>query len=134
MAIARQQIEQKTRVVITKANRAAARRITVKSYYVVPFSPIRTSITKFAPAWEHKIVHRHNGSSRELFTAYLPNGKKTIQERRQNGEVTWLWLQNYKEVNLIVQPTRELSGTYVDKRYLRWGGKNYMLPTRLPTP
>ena len=108
----------------------------VQSYYASQtYYPDNQSPTKRTVlAWEHKIVHRHNGSSRELFTAYLPSGKKTIQERRHNGEVTWLWLQNYKEVNLLMQPTRELSGTYVDKRYLRWGGRHYMLPTRLPTP
>ncbi|WP_375436193.1 hypothetical protein [uncultured Hymenobacter sp.] len=136
VAVARQQIEQKARVVITKANRAGARRIMVQSYYASrTYYLDNLSPTKRTEmAWEHKIVHRHNGSSRELFTAYLPSGKKTIQERRHNGEVTWLWLQNYKDVNLLMQPIRELSGTYADKRYLRWGGRHYMLPTRLPTP
>ncbi|UOQ66324.1 hypothetical protein [Hymenobacter volaticus] len=59
---------------------------------------------------------------------------KTIQERRHNGEVTWLWLQNYKDVNLLQQPTRELSGTYADRRYLRWDGKTICCLLDSPHP
>lgn len=136
VAITRQQIEQKAKSITTKAYRAGARRIVVQSYYAGrTYYPDNQSPTKRTTlAWKHKIVHRQNSSSRELFTAYLENGKKTIQERRHNGVVTWLWLQSYQEVHSLTQPTFKLSGTYANNRYLRWGGTNYMLPTRLPTP
>jgi hypothetical protein len=134
VAAVRQQVEAKAKFVTNKAYRAGARRIVVQGYYPVQnyYTDNAQPTKKAALAWKHKIVHYHNGSTRELFTAYLTNERKIIQERRHNGEVTWIQLQNYTDVNRLA--TLRSSGTYTAKYYLKWNGKNYLLPARLPKP
>jgi len=136
VAAVRQQVEAKAKFTTTKAFRAGARRIIVQGYYPVQnyYTDNVQPTRKAALAWKHKIVHYHNGSTRELFTAYLTNEKRIIQERRHNGEVTWMQLQSYTDMNRLAMATLRPSGTYTAKYYLKWNGKNYLLPARLPQP
>jgi hypothetical protein len=128
----RQQLEQKAVQQLTKAPRTGAYRIVAKGYY--PASATHKSSSKLA--WKHKIIYRYGGTRLELYTAYSENGKVLLQERRNNGELTWLRLQNYYvPSNLVLPvPTPRSSGTYAAKNYVFWNGKSYLLPNRLVKP
>jgi hypothetical protein len=138
--LVRQQIEQKSRRFVTKAPKTGARRIVVRGFYVrqrdnnTPDGKTGTPV-----AWEHVIKHYRNGSSRELYTAYLDE-KIVLQERRHNGQLTWLRLQNYRDIRLSsIQPAQlvpnpKLSGTYTAADYVKWSGNDYLLPNRAPKP
>ena len=121
----RQQIEQKSNQSPTKAPRKGAYRIVAKGYY-----PVNAGRKL---AWRHNIVYRYDGTRLELYTAYLEDGKVALQERRHNGELTWLKLQSYQvPKNLALSiPTQRSSGTYAAKNYVWWSGKSYLLPNRL---
>lgn len=137
-ATLRQQIEQKSRRFVTKAPKTGARRIVARGFYAA--NPAADPpAKKGAVAWEHVIKHYRNGSSRELYTAYLDE-KIVLQERRHDGQLTWLNLQNYRDIRLNsmmlphLVPTPKLSGTYTATDYVKWNGNSYLLPARLPKP
>lgn len=140
VALVRQQIEQKSRRFVVKAPKTGARRVVVRGFYVrqrdnnTPDGKTSTPV-----AWKHVIKHYRNGSSRELYTAYLDE-KIVLQERRHNGQLTWLHLQNYRDIRLSsilparLVPNSKLSGTYTATDYVKWSGKDYLLSTRTPKP
>ncbi|GGF02660.1 hypothetical protein [Hymenobacter cavernae] len=131
-SLVRQQIEQQSVQRPTKAPRNGAYRILAKGYYL-PGAKTKGS-SKLA--WKHKLIYRFDGTRTELYTAYLEDGKVTLQERRHNGELTWLRLQSYQTPsNLILSiPTSRASGTYAARNYVWWSGKSYLLPNRLAKP
>ncbi|WP_324673911.1 hypothetical protein [Hymenobacter sp. GOD-10R] len=130
--LVRQQIEQKSTQPPTKAPRKGAYRIIAKGYYV----PSAGTKGSSSLAWKHKLIYRYDGTRIELYTAYLVSGKEVLEERRNNGELTWLKLQNYQTPahTSIDLPTWRSSGTYAAKNYVWWNSKSYLLPNRLVKP
>ncbi|OUJ76266.1 hypothetical protein [Hymenobacter crusticola] len=128
----RQQVEQKSTQPPTKAPRNGAYRIIVKGYYV-PSAGTKGSSTL---AWKHTIIYRYGGTRLELYTAYSDKGKVLLQERRNNGELTWLKVQNYQTPALtsVSFPTWRSSGSYAAKNYVWWNGQSYLLTSRLVKP
>lgn len=128
----RLQIEQKSVQPATKAPRQGAYRLVAKGYY--PISPDKKSNRKLA--WKHKMIYRFDGTRIELYTAYLEEGKVVLQERRHNGALTWLKLQNYQTPSglKISVPTWRSSGSYAARNYVWWNGQSYLLPDRLVKP
>jgi len=128
----RQQLEQKAFQHPTKAPRSGAYRIVARGYY--PGSADKKTSSKLA--WKHKIIYRYGGTRLELYTAYSEHGKVMLEERRNNGELTWLRLQTYYLPNTLILPvpTPRASGTYAAKNYVFWNGKSYLLPNRLVKP
>lgn len=128
----RQQIEQKSVQPAPKAPRQGAYRIVAKGYYV----PSTGKQVSRNLAWKHKMIYRFDGTHIELYTAYLEDGKVALQERRHNGELTWLKLQNYQVPKGLAVPivTWRASGTYAAKNYVWWNGQSYLLPNRLVKP
>lgn len=128
----RQQVEQRSAQQPTKAPRRGAYRIVAKGYYV----PATGKKASTDLAWKHKMIYRFDGTRTEIYTAYSERGKVMLQERRNNGELTWLRLQNYYVPNtlLLPVPTWRASGTYAAKNYVWWNGQSYLLPSRLVKP
>lgn len=127
----RQQIENLSVSISTKTPRKGARRVKVRGYYI-DGAPGRA---ERGLAWRHTTIYRRTGSTREFFTAFRPGTRKrTMWERRHDGQLTWLKLQNYQVVYATLVPTGKRSGYYAAGRYVRWNNKDYILPVPAPKP
>ncbi|NVO31520.1 hypothetical protein [Hymenobacter lapidiphilus] len=117
-------IESQTSRFNIRAGRAGKRRQRIRGY-VVGFSR--------RPVWEIKRLHRFNGTTEELFTAYT-DGVTSMKQRTVDGELTYLWLHYITGKTASAATPSPLTigyGEYLPNGHLRWKQAQYILPTTI---